>query len=230
MKFFAATFLALAVAGGATGPRAGAAGKIEFPKKGSALPGSFSPFVINGRDADNKPITRRHSLVTQFGLKPVVLVFVRSYTDKAVFDFLSKLDKVVGDAKKVDLCAGAVFLSYDGKRNKDDVKAKELVDAARQKDEITKALKEKTDGLKIVRVGIDRPQGPKGYRLGKKDYVTVILYERFTVAGSYVFRIGDDEESGFNAKSAARVLGDVEKWVAALKKGQPAVKKKEEKR
>jgi hypothetical protein len=122
MRTSAVYFLAVAVAVGGACPRAAAADKkVAFPKKGSAIPGSFSPFVINTKGADGKPVARRHSLVTQFGLKPVVLVFAHNDTltakGKAVFAFLTKLDKAVGEGKDVELRGGVVFLCFDNKRD-----------------------------------------------------------------------------------------------------------------
>jgi hypothetical protein len=227
MRNNAVYFLALAVTAGGTWSPAADSDKVAFPKKGSAIPGSFSPFVINAKGADGKPVARRHSLVTQFGLKPVVLVFAHNNAlkDKAVFDFLAKLDKAVGEGKEVELRGGVVFLCFDSKRDKEDISAKELLEVDQERDTLVAALKEKTEGLKNLLVGIDDPKGPKGYGIGKKDYVTVILYYKYRVVTSHVYRIGDDDESGFNAKTTGQVVGEVQKWITDLKK-KPAPRKK----
>jgi hypothetical protein len=199
-----------------------------FPEPGSAVPNSFSPLIINGgwKDAKGKPVFRHHSVVTDFGLKPVVLVFARDYKDEAVLDFLNKLDAKVEAHQADDLCACAIFLCHDDKRDKPDVSAEELIAMTKDRENVLAKLTAGLQGLKRVRVGIDNPAGPKGYALGEKTAVMVVLYQKYEVEKGYTFGLGNEKnEPAFDAKAAAQILGDIDAWMAALKK-KPAPTKK----
>jgi hypothetical protein len=206
----------------------------KFPQPGSTVPGSFSPLIINGpwkeedtkKDEEAKPIYRHHSVVAGFGLKPVVLVFARDYKDETVADFLKKLEAKVEAYQDQELRASAIFLCHDDKRDKN-LPTKELIEVTNEQETIIAKLQENLPGLKRVLVGIDAPGGPKGYAVGERAYVTVILYDKYKVKKAYVYDIGDAEnkESSFNAKAAGSALKAIDEWMASLKSPAAAPKK-----
>jgi hypothetical protein len=185
------------------------------PAVGKNIPGSFSPLVINGawKDVNEKPIDRHHSLVVDFGLKPVVLVFSRSFTDDATFSFLKKLDARVDVHKESHLKGGLVFLSFDSKRTKGEIDAKELLTLARDKEEMLAQLKDKIQGLKALVVGITSPDGPSAWGLSKKADITIVLYDKLIVKNVIAKEKGELDE-----KNVAGILAAVDKFVADTKK------------
>src|SRR5437762_882902 len=59
---------------------------------GTLLPGSFAPLNLNGKKGKDRP----HCLVCEFGLDPVVAVFVREgaeANDMGLAEFIKKLDE-----------------------------------------------------------------------------------------------------------------------------------------
>jgi hypothetical protein len=213
----------LALLGGTILPLAAADGEKKpspFPEPGSAIPSSFSPLILNGgwKDAKGRPVFRHHSVVTHFSLKPVVLVFARDPKDEVVWDFLKKLDAKVDAHRADDLSSCAVFLDYDNKRDKSDLTAKELIAVAKDRENLVATLSGNVQGLKNVLVGIDSPQGPKGYALSERTAVMVVLYNKYEVHKSYAFGLGNQKnEPAFDAKAAAQVLADIDAWMAVLK-------------
>src|ERR1700730_1270701 len=83
------------------------------PQPGEYVPAPFHFLNVNGSHAGSP-----HCLVCDYGLKPVVAVFAREVpTDedksKALLGLLAKLDEVIGQKQKAELCGFAVFLSKD---------------------------------------------------------------------------------------------------------------------
>jgi hypothetical protein len=220
-------FLTIAAAWTA-GPAAPAAEKTPaFPNPNSQVPSSFSPLIINGnwKDGDGKPVDRYHSVVCHFGLRPVVLVFARDPNDDAVLDLLKKLEGKIEAHQDAYLSGFAVFLCHDDKRQSADVEAKELIKAANAQEKLVEELKEKVKakGLKHILVGIDNPRGPRGYDIGNKDDVVVVLYHKFKVVHSRVF-----ERGGLDDKATADILKEVDKLAKSIKKPRAAKKESEE--
>jgi hypothetical protein len=203
--------------------RAAAAEIVSGPQPGKdkdvRIPGTFSPLIINGqwKDGNDKPVDRHHSLVAEFGLRPVVLVFVRSYADEATFTFLKKLDARVAQHKDDLLKGGVVFLCFDDKRSKADVDAKDLLTVAKEKEDILAQLKDKVQGLKSLSAGVFAPDGPAGWKLNKKADVTIVFYERFMVRKSLAFEKGDLDD-----KTSAAVLAAIDSFIAETKKRRAA--------
>jgi hypothetical protein len=216
----AAWVLTVAISWGG-GMAGGAAEKqIPFPQPGSAVPGSFSPLIINAatKDKDGKPY-RHRSPVAEFGLKPVVLVFARNPDDEVVHRFLKELEAKVAANQAKDLCAAAIFLCHDAKRQQKDLKPEDLIAVVNDQENVIAKLEKNLPGLKRVLIGIDSPSGPKGYNVGERDYVTVVLYAKFKVKKSFTFGIGDADgkEAGFDAKARATVLKAIDQWMGTIK-------------
>jgi hypothetical protein len=203
-----------------SGPVGAAETLTSGPQAGAKIPGSFAPLIINGnwKDVNEKPVDRHHSLVVEFGLKPVVLVFARSPAEDATFAFLKKLDARVEAHKAQFLKGGAVFLCLDDRKTKGEVDAKELLAAAKEKEEILIPLKEKTQGLKSLQVGVTYPEGPPAWGLNKKADITIVFYYKLVVKKSLAFEKGELDD-----KAVTRVLNDLDALVAGLaKKPEPA--------
>jgi hypothetical protein len=237
-----AVFTAFAVCAGVTALGA-AEGEKTFPEPGSKVPSAFSVLVLNGewkdkkgetvyqyptwKDQDGKPVDRYHSPVTQFGLGPVVLVFVGKdqHKDKDVLSFLKKLDAKIDDNQDAGLNGCVVFLGHDDGRKIDakgkkgdggedtekKADSKELLRLANEMENLKKDLRGENQGtqplgLKHVVVGIGPPDGPKGYAVDKSKAVTVILYEKFRVKASHSYKVGDLDD-----KAADKLLAEVDK-------------------
>jgi hypothetical protein len=204
--------------------RAGDPKAPEFPSPGTTLPRSFCPLVINGnwKDRNGEAVDRYHSVVCHFGLKPVALVFVRDPKDEAVFDFLKQLEAKVTANKAAFLGGCAVFLAHDDKRDRPDLSAKDLVEAANNKEKLVKLVKEKaaTAGLKQVLIGITNKVGPKDFHIQARADVTVILYEKCRVISSKEYKRGE-----FDEKAAAVVLKKIDTWMAGMKERRARAKK-----
>jgi hypothetical protein len=167
MRIFAMTFLLLAVPSMVECPCLGADDIAPvFPDPGTSVPRSFCPLVVNGdwKNRNGDPVDRYHSVICHFGLNPVVLVFGRDPKDDALFDFLKQLEAKVTANKETHLGGCAIFLNHDDRRDKVEIKTKDLIKAANDQENLVKLLKEKAKGagLKKVLVGIDATAGPKG--------------------------------------------------------------------
>jgi hypothetical protein len=165
------------------------------PQPGEFIPGPFHFLNVNGAHASSP-----HCLVCEFGLKPVVAVFVREVpTDldksKALFDLLTKLDDAVAAHQKAELCAFAVFLS------------KEYTDEATRKP-LVKRLEDVATKFKQLVVSVGGAEGPDKYNLSNAAEVTVLLYSRSKVVANFAY--GKDK---LTDKDAETVLAAVEKMV-----------------
>jgi hypothetical protein len=191
-------------------------------EKPTKIPGNFSPLVINGvwKDVNDKPVDRPHSVVIDFGLKPVVLVFARSYSDDLTLAFLKKLDAKVEAHKDQHLKGGVVFLGFDEKRGKTEIDSKELLAIAKDKEEILAQAKEKTQGLKSLMVAVTATEGPPAWKINKKADITIVLYDKFLVKKSFGLEKGDLDE-----KTAASVLATIDRFAGEATR-KPAPPKK----
>jgi len=133
---------------------------------GESLPGTFEPLNVTGEHAG-----KRHCLVCEHGLCPVVMVFAREASDP-LFQLLVKLDAAADMYKKEQLGCFVVFLSDRPELEK------QLVEAA------------KKHNLKHVTLSIDNPAGPEGYKVAPNAAVTVVLYTRHDVKANHAFAKG----------------------------------------
>jgi hypothetical protein len=208
--------------------------KKAFPEVGSRLPGAFSVLVINGKwvDQDNKPVNRFHSPVTEFGLKPTVLVFVKKghHTEAEIREiraFLKKLDAKIDDTREASLNACVVFLDHDSSRKEaenfgSEEKVEKLKDQVNALDNVIKDLKglnPKTEplALKRVVVGIGPSTGPKGYRIDSSKVVTVLLHDKFRVKAHHIYKKGELDD-----KAAEKLLKEIDKLLLGAGKKKSA--------
>jgi hypothetical protein len=191
VAFLAGAFLALPLPGRAADDK-------EFPRPGSTVPKSFAPLVVNGnwKDAGDKPVDRYHSVVCEFGRRPVVLVFARDAKAKAVFDFLKKLEAKVVEHKDQDLSAAAVFVGPDDRRDDPKIEPKDLIDLVQERERLIQDLKERAAGagLKRVLVAIEGPAKLKAFKVPTTAAVMVVLYRNFRVTRSFTLKAGELEK------------------------------------
>jgi hypothetical protein len=137
--------------------------------------GSFLPYNVTGKDRHRGKF---HSLVSEYGLDPVVVVFIRGIEPGAsTMDLLTKLDALVEKSERIRLHAYAVFLSDNlkdlvGKEKKDDDK----------RDEEATALLDKMGKLNHLAATLDVIADVRdSYKLDDKAEVTVVYYNKLRV-------------------------------------------------
>lgn len=178
------------------------------PQPGDLLPGSFSPFNINGKFAG-----RYHCLVCENDSNPVVVVFAREPAeekDEPLRDLLKKLDEAAERHQKVQLGSFVVILSPAAKVN--DSKEKntdKLIAQTAAWEALLGKLKAQAEGLKSTVLATFPREGPKGYKINIKAEVTVVIYDRYKVLANLAFSGGQFESSEVAAivKKIDEVLG-----------------------
>ncbi len=146
---------------------------------GETLPASFEPYNVTGDYAG-----KRHCLVCENGLNPVVMIFARQPSE-ALGRLLDKLDTASGK-KTASFGAFVVFLG-----DRDELE-KKLAQPANQRP------------LKHVILSIEDPPGPDGYKVAEDADVTVVLYTKATVKANHSFRKGR-----LNDQEIERILADL---------------------
>jgi hypothetical protein len=136
--------------------------------------GPFRPYNVTGKDSHRGKF---HPLVSEYGLNPVVLVFVRGVDPgKPVLDLLQQLDTLVQQNERIRLGSFAVFLSNDIKDHEALVKEND------KRESEAAGLLDKVKKLDHIAVALDAPADVRdAYKLGDKDEVTVIFYNKFRV-------------------------------------------------
>lgn len=165
------------------------------PQAGETIPGPFHYLNINGPHAGSP-----HCLVCEFGLRPVVLVFVHDLpgTDKSpLMDLLQKLDEAVDRYKNAELRAGVVVLNEEF--------AKE---PARK--ELVRRLESSARDLKHVLIAVDGAAGPEKYKINKDADVTVLLYTKHKVAANFPYK-----KDQFGEKDVSTIMAAVKKQIGA---------------
>jgi hypothetical protein len=174
---------------------------------GEFLPSSFAPFNLNG---PSKGLY--HSLVCEYGLGPVVMVFVRERRDgkdMAVAELLQKLDEALPTYQPEGLRGFAVVLSPDARSSVFEEKTEDVDKVLEEEDRREKLqarLEPLAAQLKNLVLATYPAEGPKGYNLSPKAEVTVLLYDRMKVRESWAFREGQ-----LNAEGVAQALQGIEK-------------------
>jgi hypothetical protein len=162
------------------------------PQPGELIPGPFHPFNANGAYAGDP-----HCLVCEYGLRPVVAVFVREAgeTSKPLVTLLQKHDEACGKHQDVGLAAFAVFLTGDA------AKVEACKDLVRRYEAAAKEA-----DLKHVILAVDTPANVENYKLDKEAEITVTLYRGLRVEASFAF-----PKDGLSDKEIGAVLAAVQK-------------------
>ena len=198
MRFFPAAVLPLILilSAGSNGAGRPDPSLQSGPQPGQMIPGPFHFFNATGAHA-GKP----HCLVCEYGLRPVVMVFVRDIPDagaQPLTGLLQKLDEAVGRYQQRRLRSFAVFLSSDA-TNPDSTR-----EAARKLEDVAKGA-----DLKNVVLAVGGPDGPEGYQIGKDAGVTVVLYEKHHVVANFAFAKGKMADRDVNEvlSAVSRLVG-----------------------
>jgi hypothetical protein len=199
-----------------------AQGITSGPQPDETLPGSFQALNINGPFAG-----RYHSLVTEFRLKPVAMVFVRAQpegVDPEVKKLLQTLDTLAEERNaESGLESCAIFLSplvrniaIEGSK----ANPKALVGETVNSERFISTLKELSKPFKRLIVASCSPDPvAKQYRLADRAEVTVIVYAEHRVFSGFGFAESQLKQEGIDG-----VVKGVEAMLDRLKKG-PAVGK-----
>lgn len=188
-----------------TVPKAGQAGSL--------LPGSFDCYNVTGKFKG-----RQHCLVTDFGLRPVVLIFARDMPEEkegALPKLLSALDEALDKYQEQELRGCVVYLSPHARSSATESKIEDpakLVEEARERDAMLKRLEAKADKLKNVIVAAYPAKGPPGYDIEPRDTITVIFYDRLKVVARHGYAEGQ-----FRAQDADRIMQKVQEVIKKAK-------------
>src|SRR5437879_5242718 len=104
MRYAVPIVFALLVALRLSAAVSGAAEELKSgPQPGESIPGPFHYFNVNGPHASHP-----HCLVCEFGLRPVVLIFLRESpaAKPQLMNLLQRLDEAVGRYRNAELRAG----------------------------------------------------------------------------------------------------------------------------
>jgi hypothetical protein len=154
---------------------------VSGPQVGAEVPGPFHPLNVTGEAAGKK-----NCLYCAYGEAPVAVVFARDLTPQ-VAALIKQIDATTAKNKAAtDMGSFAVFCS-------DDEKLQSKLEAF--------AAKEKISNLVL---SIDNPTGPAAYKIAKEADVTVVYYNKHTVASNHVFRAGELKDA-----DVSRVASDV---------------------
>jgi hypothetical protein len=187
---------------------------------GEFLPGSFAPYNLNG---PSKGLY--HSLVCEYGLGPVVLVFVRERRDgkdKAVVELLQKLDEALPTYQPEGLRGFAVVLSPDARSSVFEEKTEDVDKVLEEEDRREKLqarLEPLAAQLKNLVLATYPAEGPMGYNLSPKAEVTVLVYDRMKVRENWAFGEGQ-----LNAEGIAQVMQGIQKALRASGKQKGGAK------
>jgi hypothetical protein len=191
----------------------------KAPAKNASIPDSFQVWMVTGKYAG-----RYHSPVTEHGLNPVVLVFVRDLegADKPLFDLLKKLDDIILKHRDVRLGVCAVFLNDAGLREALGRSGEEYVkkfgetSPAKQDLESQVSGTAKQKGIAKVEFALDTSAGPLAYRIDDKAQITVIFYQDHTILDREAFA-----KDQFSEAHVQKLVGEVEQTVTGLEKRMP---------
>lgn len=189
-----------------SGPQPGTAEKPEL------IPGTFQCWMVTGLRAG-----RYHSPVCEHSLNPVVLVFGRNADDNELGTFLKKIDGLIAKHPDARLGCCAVILNDGGFRETlgtegdEDITPK-LAEAAGKKDELEVKLRELGKECKHVTFALDLASGPKEYKIHDEAQVTVLVYYKHVILGSYAFK------EALQEKDADKLLQDIQKTVLEVEK------------
>jgi hypothetical protein len=157
------------------------------------LPGRFHPFNVTGKYKN-----KFHCLVSEFGLDPVVMVFVRGIeANNGVKYLMVKLDNAIDKNRALRLKGAVIFLGDDlDDAVKDDDKREAL------------ALKvqdiEKATMIQNVVLALDSKKDLAKYKLPEDAGVVVVVYNRYRILFSQSYAADK-----FTEDEAKKVLGEI---------------------
>jgi hypothetical protein len=162
----------------------------------------FHPYNVTGKE---KHRGKFHSLISEHGLNPVVLVFVRGVEPgDEIVGLLQKLDTLAAQSERLRLGVVVVFLSED---------IKDLVGEDKKREEEEGKIQDKVGKLEHIAAALDVPRDVKdAYKLNDKAEVTVMLYNRFRVETNRAFA-----KDTLNEAAVGSVLDEINAKLDALR-------------
>jgi hypothetical protein len=165
------------------------------------VPGPFHPFNITGKDEFRGKF---HSVISEHGLDPVVLIFVRGTNPAAVAGLLPPLDEAVMKNERLRLGAAVVFLSND---------ITDLVGEDVARDKAAAEIQDKMAKYKNTAAMLDVPADVKDFKLNEKAEVTVLMYNKYRVLFARAY-----PADGMKADDAVKaLLGDINGRMDAIR-------------
>jgi hypothetical protein len=152
------------------------------PQVGAPVPGPFYPLNVTGESAGKSScqFCRNES-------HPVAMIFARENSPE-VAALIKKIDACTVKNSESKMGSFVVFLS-DSDKLADDLKEF--------------AKKEKIEKCVLT---IDKPAGPRPYKVSKEADVTVVLYTKQMVKANYAFKKGELKDA-----DVEKIVGDVSK-------------------
>lgn len=160
----------------------------------------------------------QHCLVCDFGLNPVVMVFVREPgqdKDAGLNTLLAKLDEIAPRHQAVYFESGVIFLSPDARSsaNSEETDPGKLVEEALARTQLIKRLEERAKSLKHVVVAQYPLEGPPKWDISPKAEATVVFYHRHRVLKNWAFA-----EGKMTAEAAEAIVKEVDESLTKLRK------------
>jgi hypothetical protein len=172
---------------------------------GKDLPGPFHPYNATG------PYARKfHCLLTQAGLDPLVLVFVREVEPAdRLKDLFTALENAVAKNPGARLLCGVVFLTD---ALPEVVGESDAIDD--QREVLENRLKQLAEGwgLKHVVLCLDSPKDVANYEL-KEDAVTIVLVNKARVVG-----LESLSKDGLTAEKVQALVAELAEKLGAKRK------------
>jgi hypothetical protein len=159
-----------------------------------------------------------HDPVTEFGLNPVVGIFVNNLTDpkrdEMVRKLLEKVEQSVKRHHEAYLHAFAIFLSpgsYSSATAKEGKDTEALIDEATQRDDLAKYVRKLAGDLKLqeVVIGFYPYDKLKGYGVPERPGITVLVYAKHAVLKRYSF--GEGQMTGAMVDGIIKDVGELMK-------------------
>jgi hypothetical protein len=177
-------------------------------KPGAEVPGPFQPYAVTGKDAHRGKF---HSPVSEHGLDPTVLIFIRGIDAGPAAALLPALDAAVVKNERLRLGAVVIFLLDDIEDAvTEDVKREQA--AARIQDQMGK--------YKHMEAYLDVPADVKEYHLNDKAEVTVLMYDRYRILVSRAY-----SKDGLKDEAAKALVADINAQLDAIREQQTGKKR-----
>ncbi len=212
-----------------SGPAPGELLGAPFQPHNVYQPSLFRPLLENRPEKEKADDAisragRPHCPVCEFGLDPVVAIFVRGTEDKdptVPEGFLKKVDDLVEKRRDLSfLHAFAVFLTPKARSSITEKKIEKVEDLVAEGAAREKAIKEVTQlaaPLKHVVVGVYPPANlPESYKIANKPGVTLLYYDKHRVLLNRAYpegKLKDEEIDAF--------VGAVDKMLQKPRKKTP---------
>lgn len=218
-RLFAAVALVAALACSETGAQDKAAFKSGLAPK-SFVGGTFQAYTVNGKRGKE----RFHCPVLEFGLDPVIGIFVREgdtppADDAAVLELLKKADEAVKRHDELSfLKSFAVFVTPEARSSINQAKIDDvdtLIKQSEAREKLERRLRAAAKPLEHVIVGYIGPDQLTKWQVAKEPGVTVLLYAKHKVLENYAF-----PEGKLTSNDVGAIMKRVDELMKERRKGK----------